>query len=272
MSREQSKNETSVLKRVSEILNLFSESRPTITLADVEDALGVSQASAYRYVHDLHEIGLLSRTSGRYAPGPKIMELEYIISKFDPVIAASRELMEESSAHLGCHMLLGRLYGNRLVNVYYSRPNHLPALNYSPGRRMPLFRGAQARVILANLDRRRLRRIFETGEGDTDRNKIGADWTSFNAALQRNRREGYYISREELDKGVAGIAAPVFDENGEVLGSISIAYSITSPLARDEERLIKIVREMTRVITLRIAELEDRPEQEIHSVRFEIAE
>ena len=73
MPPAKSQNETSVLKRVAEILNLFSESSPTISLADVEAVLQVSQATAYRYLHDLHEIGLLSRISGRYAPGPTVM-------------------------------------------------------------------------------------------------------------------------------------------------------------------------------------------------------
>ena len=65
MPPAKSQNETSVLKRVAEILNLFSESSPTISLADVEAVLQVSQATAYRYLHDLHESGLLSRVFRR---------------------------------------------------------------------------------------------------------------------------------------------------------------------------------------------------------------
>jgi len=73
---------------------------------------------------------------------------------------------------------------------------------------MPLFRGSQARAILSVLDRRQLKRIFERHEGDPDLERIAANWDEFKALLQETRRRGYYISRNELDPDVTGIAAP----------------------------------------------------------------
>lgn len=255
VSKKKAINETSVLQRVSEIMNLFSEETPTITPGDVGSVLNVSQATAYRYLHDLHEIGFLSRVLGRYAPGPKIMELEYVITKFDPILVVSKDLLNEVSTAIGCHVLLGRLYGSRLINVYSCASRPLPELNFSPGRRMPLFRGSQARVILSEMDRRRLHRIFVLGESDSDRDKIGKDWASFSAALQKTRRDGYYISREELDPGVTGIAAPVFDENEDILGSLVFAYSDSAPPSVNEAELVTLVMRNAAEITKRIAAL-----------------
>ncbi|MBZ6078719.1 IclR family transcriptional regulator [Microvirga puerhi] len=255
MPSSKSQTETSVLKRVSDILNLFSEDSPTITLADVEAVLNVSQATAYRYLHDLHEIGLLSRTSGRYAPGPTTMELEYIVSNFDPILLAAKEPMKELSETLGLHVLLCRMYKDRLVNVYYSRPEHSREMPLRPGRRLPLFRGAQARVVLAELDRRKQRRIFERAKANPDRDKIGTDWASFSATLQKNRRDGYYMSCGEIDEGLVGIAAPVFDENAEIMGAISLSYPVQEPPPASEERLIELAKQTANEITQRVAQL-----------------
>lgn len=255
MAPIRSQSETSVLKRVSEILSLFSEDSPTITLADVESVLGVSQATAYRYLHDLHEIGILSRTSGRYAPGPTIMELEYILSNFDPLLLAAKDLMDELSVSLGAHMYLCRMYKDRLVNVYSSRPADSVEMPLRPGRRIPIFRGAQARVVLSHLDRRRQRRIFEREAGDPDCRKIGADWASFSATLQKNRQDGYYLSRGEIEQGLVGIAAPVFDENNEIMGAISLAYTASQPLAANEDRLVELAKNTAEKISQRVAEL-----------------
>lgn len=257
MPPARSQNETSVLKRVAEILNLFSESSPTISLADVESVLQVSQATAYRYLHDLHEIGLLSRISGRYAPGPTVMELEFILANFDPILLAAKEVMEEISTQLGVHTFLCRMYQDRAVNVYSTRPENSSEMPLKPGRRLPVFRGAQARIILAHLDRRRQRRIFERSEGDAGRDAIGADWASFSSALQKNRRDGYYLSRGEISEGLLGIATPVFDENNEIMGAISLSYPTLSPPPVTEAQLIKRAKKAAKDITLRVAELAD---------------
>src|SRR3954447_4267661 len=60
MSVAKTANEASVLKRMASILNLFSEGRTLITIDEVGEAIGVSPATAYRYVGELGGIGLLS--------------------------------------------------------------------------------------------------------------------------------------------------------------------------------------------------------------------
>jgi DNA-binding IclR family transcriptional regulator len=218
-------NEASVLKRMGSILNLFSDGRPAITVDEVGEAIGVSPATAYRYVGELCGIGLLSRVSGRYVLGPKIIELEYLIRSYDPVIKAGEEIMTGLADMTGCHVLLCNIYDETIVNVFHVEGKSSLQITFTKGKQMPLFRGSQARVILASLDRRKLRRLYDKYLGDPDLVKIGEDWPSFSAALQRVRRQGYYISRGELDPDTTGIAAPVFNENNEVLGSLVLNFS-----------------------------------------------
>lgn len=242
-----------MLNRVSDILNLFSEDSPTISLSDVGAALRVSQATAYRYLHDLHEMRLLSRLAGRYAPGPIAMELAFILANSDPVLPAAREVMEILSTTLGVHTTLCRAYQDRVVNMDSARPRNAPDMLLRPGRQLPLFRGAQARIVLAHRDRRRQRRIFERSEGDADRNGIGSDWATFSAALQKSRREGYCLSRDEAENGLSDIAAPIFDENREIMGAISLSYPTGSPPVA-ESRLIKLAKQAANDISQRVAE------------------
>src|SRR5919202_6771886 len=113
-------SEPSVLKRTAGILNLFSEERPAITVDEVGEAIGVSPATAYRYVGELCGIGLLSRVSGRYVLGPKIIELEYLIRSYDPVIKAGEEIMTGLANMTGCHVLLCNIYNETIVNVFHA--------------------------------------------------------------------------------------------------------------------------------------------------------
>ncbi len=242
-----------MLKRVGVILDLMTEDASSITVTDVEAALQVSPATAYRYLSELCEIGLLHRVSGVYAPGPKVLELEYLIRKFDPILRVTGELMTELSAKTGCHVLLSRLYGQGLVNVFYAKAPALPDIPFIPGRRLPVFRGSQSRAVLPWMDRRKLKRIFEAHPDDPWRNKIGETWEQFAAANSAVKRAGYYISRNELAEETVGIAAPVFDETGEPLGALTLTFRSSDPPWMGEELLIGIVVKNAGLISQRVA-------------------
>ena len=214
----------SVIGRVVAILGLFSERRLAIGAADIAHALAISTASAYRYANDLLAAGLLAKSAGRFRLGPKIIELEYLIRSFDPVLRAAAPTMDALVAATGHDVLLCNLYGDAIVNVLHV-PGPRPApLTYTRGLPMPMFRGSQARVILAFSEYRRLKRLYERSIDDPsladDVRAIGADWPSFSASLRAVRADGHYVSRGELDPGVVGIAAPVLDRDGGVIGSL----------------------------------------------------
>lgn len=246
------RREPSVVRRVSDILNLFGEERPQIDLEDAEQVLGLSRATAYRYLREMHEVGLLSRAAGKYMPGPKMIELEFIIARYDPLLVAAKEPMTALSGKTGCDVLLGRLYGIRVVNVASVVTSKNAELNFPPGRTVPLFRGSEARIVLAAMDRRTRRRVFDLGDGDPHRDRIGKDWPSFNATLQQNRKDGFYVSRGELDDDVIGIAAPIFDEDTAVIGSIVLTLRSDRPPATPEDALIDAVKTTAAEITGRI--------------------
>ncbi|HQQ69410.1 MAG TPA: IclR family transcriptional regulator C-terminal domain-containing protein [Alicycliphilus sp.] len=252
-STKSASGEASVLKRVATILDLMTEEASSITVSDVEAALQVSPATAYRYLSELCDAGLLHRVSGTYSPGPKVLELEYLIRKFDPILRVTGELMTELSANTGCHVLLSRLYGQGLVNVFYAKAPALPDIPFIPGRRLPFFRGSQSRAVLPWMDRRKLKRIYEMHPDDPWRNRIGETWEQFAAANTAVKRAGYYISRNELAEGATGIAAPVFDEANEPIGALTLTYSSSKPPWMGEELLIGIVTKNAELVSQRVA-------------------
>jgi DNA-binding IclR family transcriptional regulator len=235
--------EPSVLGRMALVLNAFSISRPALTVEEVAQLIGASEATAYRYLGELCESGLLSRRTGLYVLGPKVIELEFIIRSCDPVMRASEDVMRRLAETTGCNVLLCNIYNETIVNVFHAFGREPINLIYTKGRPMPLFRGSQARAILSVLDRRRLKRIFERHEGDPDLKRIASDWDEFRALLQETRRRGYYVSRNELDRDVTGIAAPVFDRDRTVLGSLVLAFASSKPPPISERALAQIVVE-----------------------------
>ena len=252
-------NERSVISRVSTILNLFGEHKPLIAIDEIAQALDASPASAYRYAADLVDAGLLSRLFGRYRLGLKLIELEYLISTCDPIIAAAHDLMDELARSTGANVLLCNMYDHTLVNVAHVTGIQPIRLRYTKGLPMPLFRGSQAHVVVAHMERRRLKRLYEASLLDPftrdDAMALGGDWKAFSRSLRQIRNQGYYISRGELDKGVVGIAAPVFGEHQEILGSLVLVTDERTPLQLPETALIELVVQNARQLSQRIEQL-----------------
>lgn len=236
-------SDVSVLGRFGEIINLFREDMPLITLEQVLQRLDISDATAYRYLSTLSDLGFLSKFSGGYTIGPKVMELNFLVSQYDPLISASRSLIRDLAQQTRTHVLIAKVYGMHFVNVEYAKGEGLDKdLNFVPGRKLPTFRGSQARAILSVMEKRRLRKLYDAHPADPDRDAIGKDWKSFCKALLRTRKEGHYVSRQELDLGVHGIAAPVFDSSRDVLGSLVVAYRVDRPPTMGEANLAILVK------------------------------
>ncbi len=251
----------SVLSRVVAILGLFDARRLAISAADIAGALAISSASAYRYANDLLDAGLLAKTGTRFRLGAKLIELEYLIRTFDPVLSAGDPLMRALAAQTGADVLLCNVYGDTVVNVLHVPGRRPVAPTYTEGLPMPLFRGAQARVILAFTEYRKLRRLHDRSMEDpalrADVRRIGKDWPSFSAALRAIRLHGWYIAHAEIDTGLTGVAAPVLAGDGSVLGSLVIVLAAV-PGPRKATTLTRAVVESAAQLSLRINRFERR--------------
>jgi DNA-binding IclR family transcriptional regulator len=108
------------------------------------------------------------------------------------------------------------------------------AVSYERGRLMPLYRGATSKVMLAHLPARVLKSLFARDADEVIAAGLGQSWDDFRRTLATLRRLGYNVSRGEIDPGRVGIAAPIFDRDRAILGSLSVAL----PAARADETLI----------------------------------
>lgn len=248
---------SSVISRLADILGMFSEERPAITVEEVADSFDVSLPTAYRYVAELCQAGLLAGSLGRYSLGPKIIELEYLLRSYDPVIKLGEALINGLADMTGCHVLFCNIYQERLVTVFHApgrQPLNLAFQLFARGRRLPLFRGSPARAILPFLDRRRLQRLYLKHAEDPDVLALGDNWSTFHRALKATRKLGYYVSHGELDMEAAGVAAPIFGADREVMGSLVLVYRNGEPPWMSEEALAQVLLENAGEISRRIQE------------------
>jgi DNA-binding IclR family transcriptional regulator len=236
------------------VLSLFSAGDPVWTAERIIERLGYTRPTGYRYVRELVSTGFLVRVaSAAYSLGPRIIELDYQIRQSDPLLNAGLPVIHDLVQVSGCEVSLIGLYGEQIVTTHQEHGVERLPLSFGRGRPMPLFRGAGSKIIVANFPRSKLKRLYAGHGAEAGAAGYGADWDSFKTAMAALRRAGYAMSQGELDKDFAGVAAPVFTEDGEVLGSVIVALSRQRLGLTDLERLIGLVKSAGKRISERIA-------------------
>src|SRR5262249_12019982 len=224
--------------RLLAVLALFTVEQPEWTVEAAALKLHVSATTAYRYFKRLTKAGLITPVSGAgYMLGPAIIQMDRQLPICHPMLNAARPVLLDlvQYAAAGSTILLCRQFHDRVMCVHQvmGRGPQEPVA-YERGRLMPLFRGATSKIILAHLATRTLRSLFAHDAADIARAGLGKTFDEFRRSLAALRRAGACVSHSEIDPRRVGIAAPIFDRDQGILGSLSFAL----PQARADERLV----------------------------------
>jgi DNA-binding IclR family transcriptional regulator len=239
------------------ILGMFTPETPVRTSEALIDFLGCPASTGYRHIKTLQATGFLTRVgNGSYMLGPRVLELDRTVRLSDPVYIAGSPIIRELARSTGHSAVLSILYSDSVVCVRRELALDGPPTLFSRGQRRPLVAAASAKAILAYLPAHQLRRIFANHGEAAARAGLGATWDEFRRALRAIRKQGWVMTVGEYNAGIASIAAPIFNKDNEVLGSLMFATSVDHPDLANFERYAPRVVEAAQATTARIASME----------------
>ncbi|WP_234195660.1 IclR family transcriptional regulator [Pseudacidovorax sp. NFM-22] len=235
--------EMSQLNKVLQVLAAFTEARPTASAEEVAQALAIPRTTAFRYLGQLCESGLLAKQGGRYSLGPRIIQLDYLMRRSDPMLIAAQPVMASLAAATHCSVLLSSLFEDQIVNVHHEAGADATVFSYGRGRTLPLLRGAASMVILAHLPPARVQSICESQAVAQQE-----DMAAFGEKLRRVRKAGHYVSHGEVDPGVTGVAVPVYGAEGRLWGSLSLVFESPREGLFNNDLLVRLLQQGGRTI------------------------
>lgn len=229
-------------KKMLFILDMFTPEKVTISLEEVIDLLQISVPTAYRYLKELCDVGLLAKSEANsYILGPKIIKLDYQIRTSDPVIKLGKPILKELMHITGGEVLLSTMYNDEIINVYSEKPADFNyELTYSRGNPHPLFKGATSKMITAYLPKNKLKKLFEKYKQKVISEIPDFDFDIFQEELAQFKKQGFVISMGELDEDFVGIAAPIF-LNNQIQGAITLVLPHQRLAVYNQESLIQFV-------------------------------
>jgi DNA-binding IclR family transcriptional regulator len=211
------------------LLDAFSDDAPVWSAEELTARFELPPSTCYRYLKSLHQAGLLARVgSGSYVVGPRVLGLDRISRLSDPVYSVGSPIVAALSKRTGFSALLSVLYSDSVMCVQQVATEDAPAGLFGRGQQRPLVAGATANIILAHLPPHQLRSVFARQKDRIAAAGLGEDWETLRAHLAALRQQGHSFSLGEYRSGIAGLAAPLFNKDGEVLGSIALATSTRS--------------------------------------------
>jgi DNA-binding IclR family transcriptional regulator len=159
---------------------------------------------------------------------------------------ASQELAEIARPHLetlrdrtDCSAHLAVLDGTEIVYIARYADKKALTSRISIGTRFPAHATSMGRAILAQLPADEVRRRFT---GRTLARFTAATPTTLKAllaTLEDDRARGYILSRSNFEAGIASVAAPVLDSEGNVVAAINISTPESTVSASALETAIK---------------------------------
>jgi DNA-binding IclR family transcriptional regulator len=153
------------------------------------------------------------------------------------------------------------MYGDRIVGVHHERGSDPTTISFGRGRRMPLFRGAGSKVILAALPRARQRKIVEGHRHELASSMLGKSWDEISAALKSIRRSGYAISVGELDPSNVGIGVPLVSEEAAFPSSIVLVLSAARYRTTDLDSIVEVALTSRDAILSRLTAMSGAPRE-----------
>jgi DNA-binding IclR family transcriptional regulator len=218
--------ETNSLERMLGILNVFDEGHPEWTPDELMQRLGYSRPTLYRYLKTLKDAGLIvSVNQAAYTLGPKIVEMDFLLRKADPLVLEGQPMLEELAGRHPGTAFLSRWYRDRVLCVVSVRTSDEAVSSYPRGRPMPVGRGATSHAILAFLPRRQVVPLIDSRLDVFGEIGFGNDREAVLRKFRAIRRDGFASARGQVTPGVTGTAAPVFDSGAAPIASLCLTMA-----------------------------------------------
>lgn len=210
--------------RALSVLGVFSAGTPLLGLAEIAVLTEMHKSTVLRLLASLEHAHLVHRQpDGRYALGAGIVRLHQIyaasFSLESVIMPALQELVALTKESAAFHVRQGdrRLCLHRVDSPRPVR-DHI-----RPGDLLPLDRGAGGRIITAYSD-------------------------APGALYARIRQEQVVVLVGDRIPEIAGIAAPVFNPDGELLGAITLTMPADRFKADYDKPVMQAARKLTQML------------------------
>ena len=213
--------ETGTVRRVLLLLSCLADHQGD-SAQSLAARLNLPRSTVHRLLAMLRANGFAdSEASSSFEPGPELFRIAGRLGARMPYRKLAEPYLQVLSAEFHETSILALLLREQLKMYYAAKGSPADPMRYNIelGALEPLVWGATARVLLAHLSEQEIAAALKRREPSPAR-QLEPDEAEVRDSLRQIRRDGYGITHAHRTLNTVGIAAPFFDGEGKVAGSL----------------------------------------------------
>jgi DNA-binding IclR family transcriptional regulator len=211
------------------VLKFLATQPDPVPLERVMRACDLPRSTAYHLMTAMAEEGFVTHLADerRYGLGVAAFEVGSGYTRQAPLQRLARRPLATLADRVGESAHLAVPHGRDVLYVIEERAPGRPPLITDVGVRLPAHLTASGRAILAELPAVQVRALYPGKEAFVARTGVGPTTpAALRTILVETRQRGYAVENGEITPGLASIAVPVLDHNGQPLAGVAVTYPV----------------------------------------------
>ncbi len=242
--------ETGTVRRVLMLLSALSD-YPDASAQDLAARLNLPRSTVHRLLATLRVNGFADSEAGKsFGPGSELFRIAGRLGTRMPYRKLAEPHLQALSAEFHETSILALLARDKLKMFYAAKGSPPDPMRYNIelGALEPLVWGATARVMLAYMTDREIAAALKQREPSPAR-QLRPDESELRKSLAQIRRDGYGVTFAHRTLNTVGIAAPFFDGEGEVVGSVGFLIPEYRWTSSPQKAVVKALLNATALLS-----------------------
>jgi IclR family KDG regulon transcriptional repressor len=228
-------------------------------------SLHMDKSTVYRFLNSLKELGFVRQDpeTEQYSMTLKLFEIGMAVLDRLELWREAQPVIKQVAQATGETVHLASLDGDGLV--YLGKIESSKTLRVSMmsrvGQSAPAYCTGLGKTLLAHLARDRVTEILNREKMVRFTERTITKRADLDRELETIRRTGYAVDNEEHEIGVRCVAAPVYDNAGEVIAAVSISVPSVRLIEGDIPRYGETVMRAARKISGRLGHKQNGEER-----------
>ena len=213
------------IDRLVHILDYFAQGHTSVSLAELSEHLDLPKSTLHRFLVSLESHSILRRDANekKWHPGYHLIVWGSVAAENTTIRDIAKPFMCDLVKASGEMAILTVYHDHEVICIDMCETSHPVRLKMKVGTQRAAHAGASSKILIAYLPEEEVMEIVkQQGLPKLCTNTI-TDVNALKEELAHIRDQGYADSLEETDPGAWGVATPIRDWKGQVVGAIGLA-------------------------------------------------
>mgnify|MGYP001025910499 CR=1 FL=1 len=215
----------STLVNAVQLMDCFSKDDPYLGVREAARMTGISSSTVGRVFASLKKLGLLVQDmdTQKYSLAGKVLAWAEIYTATVDVRRIALPFIYDLQRITGETISLYILEDNKRVCVERLESEQNVRMVARVGRYLPLHAGSAGKLFLAYMPEDQREEVLESEERKVFTPMTITDPEQLQAECQRIITQGYAVSHGEWTLDASGVAAPIFNQRGQMIAAMTIS-------------------------------------------------